>query len=108
MTTLRPLRNHIVFTFLSRKTRISGKTAFQEETDWGFRYVNVDQSTGDMRWGIVRFVGPQVPDEIKPGMHILIDSLKWTNEVEFEDEYYSRTDYDQIVAIDEDTVPAPL
>lgn len=105
MPTLRPIHNHIVFQFEQAKAKHMGITQFKEETDWGFEYANTDDSLETGRWGRVAFVGHEVPEEIKPGMRVCVEKLMWSNEFEFEGELYWRTDYNQILLIDETVEP---
>lgn len=105
MATLRPIHNHIVFQFEQTKTKHMGITQFQEKTDWGFEFANTNDSLETGRWVRVAFVGHEVPEEIKPGMRVCIEKLMWSNEFEFEGELYWRTDYDQVLLIDETVEP---
>lgn len=106
MATIKAIRNHVIFQFVDKKTRHMGVSQFEEATDWGFTFVRVDDTTGNPRWGVVKVVGHEVPEDIQPGMAVLIESLKWTNEFEVDGELFWRTDSDSILAIDEDTIPA--
>lgn len=105
MATIEPLRNHIIFQFIEKKRSHMGVKQFEEETDWGLKFVRVDDSTQNPRWGVVTHVGPEVPAEIQPGVRVLIDKLKWTNEIQVGEEFYWRTDYDCLLAVDEDSIP---
>lgn len=106
MAIIEPLRNHVVFQFEETKVQHMGVSQFKEKTDWGLEFVRVEESAQSPRWGIVTHVGPEVPDVIKPGMRVLIEKLKWTNEMKVGDQYYWRTDSDQILAYDEDHIPS--
>lgn len=78
-----------------------GVRQFESKTSWGFSIVRADESTQDARWGTVLAVGPEVDADITVGARVLIEPLKWTNEVVFEGESYWRTDNSAILAIDE-------
>lgn len=106
MANIKPIRNHIIFQFIEEKVRHMGVAQFKETTDWGFEIVRADESAGKARWVTVKVVGPEVPDDIKPGMSVLVDTLKWTNEFEVDGESYWRTDSDCILAVDENSTPA--
>jgi len=106
MATLRPIHNHILFQFEQGKTKHQGISQFQEKTDWGFQYADSDESLETGRWVRVIHVGPEVPDDIKPGMRVCVDKLKWTTDFEFEGQTYWRTDSDQVLVIDESVEPA--
>lgn len=101
---MRVLSNHILFKFEDEKTKHMGTSQFKEKTDWGFEIVRADESHQLARWVIVQETGPDVPDEIKPGVRVLVDNLKWTTEVEINGETYARTDYDNLIGIDETTL----
>jgi len=101
MATLRPIRNHIVFQFEEDEATHRGVTHFQEKTEWGFEFSDSDVTLELGRWVNVTHVGPEVTDNIKPGMRVCVDHLKWTHGFEFEGEKYWRTDSDNILLIDE-------
>ncbi len=101
MSTLRPLRNGIIFQFEENIIK-NKKFTFEEKTDWGFKLNSFDESSKHPRWGIVVTVGNEVVDEgLVTGARILIEALKWTNGVEVEGETYWKTDEDHVLATDE-------
>lgn len=106
MAELTAIRNHIIFQFVDGKTKHMGVTQFQEKTEWGLEYVRVDDSTKLPRWGRIICVGPEVSEDLQPGMAVLIEPLAWTNEFDFEGEDYWRTDSDRILGIEEGAIPA--
>ena len=101
MSKLRAIRNHILFQFEDDYTYHMGVRQFDSKTDWGFSVVRSDESTQDPRWVRIVAVGPKVPEDLKPGMRVLVEPLKWTKAVMFEGEEYARTDSDCILIIDE-------
>lgn len=104
MPSMRPIRNHILFQFEDDMIKHMGVRQFETKTSWGFAVFSADESTKDARFGRVVAVGHEVPDDIQPGMRILIDALKWTPSFPFEGQDYWRTDSDHVLAVDEDTV----
>ena len=102
MTKLRPLLSNIIFQFEDELATANGVKQFRETTSWGFDLrANFDNSTKSPRWGIVVAVGPDVSEEIKAGMAILIEPLKWTEGAELEGKYYWMTNEDQVLAVRE-------
>ena len=106
MAILRPIHNHVFFQFEQEKTRYKGIGQFQEKTDWGFEFADTDTGLETGRWVKVTHVGNEVPDDIKPGMRVCVEKLKWTNEFKFGDESYWRTDSECILSVDESVEPA--
>ena len=104
MAELKAIRNHIIFQMEDNMVKHMGALQFEEKTDWNFTIVRSDDSTSLPRWGIVIKVGNEVPEDIQPGMRILIEPLKWTNYFEFEGEKFWRTDSDAVMGIDEDHI----
>lgn len=102
---LRVLHKDIMFQFVDgQAVLVDGKirqTAFQEKTDWGFVFKSPKASAENPRWGIVTHVGPEVVEDIKIGMKILIAPLKWTNEVQFNRTSYWKTNEEQVLAIED-------
>jgi len=101
---LKPIRNHVLFQFEDPMIKHMGVRQFESRTEWGFAVFSADESAKDARFGLVVAVGPEVPEEIRPGVRILIEPLKWTPAIPFEGEEYWRTDSDCILAVDEDTI----
>ena len=102
--TIRAIRNHILFQFVDEVKNINGKMGFAETTDWGFEISAAsgsqafDDSSKRARFGVVKSVGHEVPKDIQPGMVILIEPLKWTNAISYNNEKYWRTDSDHVLA----------
>ena len=100
-TKIRPLHKNIVFQFEDEVSRKDGRAQFKEETDWGFEISSFDESTKSARWGIVVAKGNEVPDEIKIGMRIFIEKLKWTEGFKLDNDTFWMTNSDQIIAYEE-------
>jgi hypothetical protein len=101
MAELKAIRNHVIFQFEDDETKHLGVSQFKESTDWGFEYALTTEGMEYGRWVRVVAVGDDADPEIKPGMRVCVDKLKWTTDFEFEGNKYWRTDSDQIVMIDE-------
>jgi hypothetical protein len=95
MHKFRAIQDHVVFQFDQDTTTISdgqnSSVGFQENTDWGFKYSNFNESLNVPRWATVISIGPAVSNAITVGMHILIEPLKWTPGVNFNNTTYWRT-----------------
>jgi len=104
---LKPIHNHIIFKFVDGMKRLASttgkdQTMFEEKTNWGFEISagqnSYDESAKRARWATVVAVGHEVPEEITPGVAILIEPLKWTKGFSFEGEMFWRTDSDWVLA----------
>lgn len=102
MTKLEALADSVIFSFV--QTTRAG--FFRAETDWGFKLAQDDYESSKPRWGRVDEVGPDVKF-VKTGDYILIEPLKWTFSVEFQDREYWRTIEPNILATS-DTKPTDL
>jgi hypothetical protein len=102
MPQMKAIKNHIIFQFLDGFSKRDVKQ-FAESTDWGFEVVRHEDSVQKARWGIVVSKGKDVPDDIKVGMEIYIDALRWTEAFTFEDQQYWRTDATEVLLVNEDT-----
>lgn len=105
MAELKAIRNHIIFQFLDSFSNRDVKQ-FAEKTEWGFEVVSHKESMENPRWVKVISVGHEVPEEIRPGMHVLLEPLRWTSGFDFEGADYWRSDSDAVIGFDEDTIPA--
>lgn len=107
MTAPRAIHKDVIFQFEGEITTrtVSGiqQTLFKEMTSWGFEYSNTKDSMETSRWGNVVAVGPEVKD-IKAGMRVLIEPLKWTNAFEINNTKYWKTNIDHVLLIDDDVV----
>lgn len=91
-----PLRNGIFFIFEDDVN----KGFFSEKTTFGFIIRNdPDTTMKRARWGRVIAVGHEVGDDINVGSEILIEPLKWTNDLQFEGQTFWKTDSDHVLAI---------
>jgi hypothetical protein len=105
MTQIKAIRNHVIFQFLDSFSNRDVKQ-FAEKTDWGFEVVRHNDSMERGRWVKVVAVGHEADKEIQPGMHVLLEPLKWTQSFDIDGEEYWRSDSSHVLAIDEDTLPA--
>lgn len=105
MAELKAIRNHIIFKFVDGFSNRDVRQ-FADKTDWGFEIVRHNESMESPRLVDVVAVGHEVPNDIRPGLRVLVEPLKWTDSFKFGDEEYWRTDSDHILAIDESVVPA--
>lgn len=99
MPTLRPIRKNIIFKFIDDVVVRNGNTQFKEATSWGFEISSYDESSKKPRWATVESVGPEVGSDIQAGTIILIEPLKWTKSVVFEDDMVWQTNEDCVLAV---------
>lgn len=104
---LKAISNHVIFVFedsFKKKTVDNNRQEklFVEKTDWGFETISPEDSMKTPRWGISIATGPRCSDDIKPGMRILIEPLKWTNGVQVGEDWFWRTNDESIIMIDEE------
>ena len=101
---LLPLGNKFTFTFVDKvviRTDMDRRRAqFEETTESGFTISSYDEGTKTPRWVIVRDIGPDVTD-FKSGDKVLVDALKWSDALEFEDENIWYSDVEQVLAVEE-------
>ena len=104
MSSLKAIRNHIIFQFEREVVRKSdngtARVQFKDSTDWGFEHSSYDESSKEPQWGIALSVGNEV-SEVKEGDRILIEALQWTHGIELGDEMVWRTDEQQVIAVDD-------
>lgn len=101
---LRAIKNHIIFQFIDE---VDGKGQFVETTKWGFKIPgHFDNSAKAPRWGTVVKIGPDCK-HVKIGQQVLINALKWTAGIKFDDERIWRTDETQVVVV-RDTLSSKL
>ena len=100
MAKIKAISNHIIFQFEDEMTKHMGVRQFKDTTDWGFEIAISDESVQKPRWGKVIAIGPKCDKHIKPGSRILIDALKWTNDIQVDGESYWRTDSDNVLLYD--------
>jgi co-chaperonin GroES (HSP10) len=103
--TLTLIRDNIFFQFEEDAVNYrDGKTTqrgFREVTAGGLIVVSPPKSANSARFGIVTHVGPEVKEDIRVGDRILVDALKWTEEVKFEGQGYWMTREEHVIGIDE-------
>lgn len=106
---LRPIRNNVIFQFLPEEiTRIQGKMAFKTITPAGIHIISYDESTKFPRWGTVLMLGPEVDrTEISVGVKVLIEPLKWTYMVIFNNIPLWMTKPEFVMGVD-DRIPDQL
>ncbi len=98
MTTLRPLRNNIIFQFLDETA--GSKGAFTESTISGIIIPRTNSTQKVHRWARVVAAGPD--SEVAPGDYILIESLMWMEGVKLDDEKVWKTDDSKVLAVTND------
>lgn len=98
MTTIKPLRNTVMFKFLDVTGGKMGK--FTNTTKSGIILTSggTDQKTN--RWGQVLHVGPEA--EVEPGQFILIESLMWMEGTEVDGVKMWKTDSSKILCVTDD------
>lgn len=96
LNNLKPLDNTIIFKFLN----YDGNNSFSSKTSWGFEIKDEKNDVKENKWGKVLKTGPDVI-YVKEGDFILIDSLHWSNVMEYcEDKYWSTKEQDVILVSD--------
>lgn len=99
---LRPLLKNIIFVFEDELATMMGVKQFKEETNWGFQLgASYDHNIKQARWSIVIAVGPDVHEDLTPGTRIMVEPLKWTEGVKFEDNLYWMTNEDHVILVDD-------
>lgn len=105
---LKAIANHVIFVFEDelRMKSMEGSDKkerhFVEKTNSGIEIVTTNESLNNPRWGFVVAIGPRCDKDIKVGMRILIEPLKWTNGVEVGGDWFWRTNDENVMAIDDD------
>lgn len=105
MSTLRPLRNTVLFRFLDETGGSRGE--FSERTRSGLIIPKLQSTQKGERWGKVVAVGPDVAG-VEVGEFILIEPMMWTNHEVFEGEKIWKTNDEKILLVTDDesqTVP---
>ena len=98
MTTIRPLRNNVIFKFLDERTNELG--AFIEKSLSGIIIPRTKSTQKVHRWGVVVAAGPVA--EVIEGDYILIEGLMWMEGVKVDDEMVWKTDDSKILAVTND------
>ena len=99
---LAPVGDSILFAFYDGI--VGGK--FTERRESGILLIpDFQRSATHCRWGKVIAFGSRITDErIKPGVDVLIAPLRWTPGMTYDDIKIWRTTYQDIVAIDGDSI----
>lgn len=99
MTTLRPLRNTVMFRFLDSSGGAKGR--FTDTHSSGIVLVPSISSQKSHRWGEVLAVGPDCYG-LEIGDYILIESLMWMEGTEIDGQKMWKTDDSKILAVTND------
>jgi co-chaperonin GroES (HSP10) len=100
MTTLRPLRNTILFQFLDDTSGAKGRFAERTKGSIIIPVLDSAQHKTD-RWGKVVSVGPDVFG-VAPGEFVLVKALQWTFASEFEGKKIWKTNDEQVIVVTDD------
>jgi co-chaperonin GroES (HSP10) len=107
MTKLKTLHTNLLFRFEDELVTSRGIKQFKQTTEWGFQLgASMDSNTKSPRWGIVVAVGEKIDSDIKPGMRVLVEALKWTEGVSYGSETVWLTNQDYVLAVDDEFVAA--
>lgn len=99
MTTIRPLKNNVIFKFL--EDTFGAKGAFIEKaTAMGIIIPATNSTQKVARWGQVVAAGPEA--DLQPGDYILIEALMWMEGVKVDDEKVWKTDSSKVLAVTND------
>lgn len=74
---IRALGNKILFTFNDTVSQ----NRFSNMTETGIIYKSTEDTMNQPRWGTVVSIGGQVRENIKVGDVVLVDALRWTEEL---------------------------
>jgi hypothetical protein len=91
------IHNHIVFQFLDR---VNSQGIFDETKTMGGIVLPSDkhESAKSPRWAKIISLGPKCSDILRvDGCEILIDALRWSPGVKYQDQPLWRTDEDQLL-----------
>lgn len=91
-----PLNNVVIFKF---HDTVNSKGEFEKAATASGIILkgSVDDSASSPRWATVTDVGPACT--IKPGQHILIPNLRWTNGFQLDGVFHWKTDETQLAAV---------
>lgn len=96
-TNITAIYNHIVFQFVDR---VNSKGLFDETvTAGGIQLIgDSDKSAKQARWAKIISLGPDCSDELRhKGCEILIENLRWSPGVKYNDQFFWRTDEKQLL-----------
>jgi len=101
---LKPLGIRFTFKFIDkvvRKTDLDKtRTQFEETTASGFTISSYDEGAKMPRWVTVMDCGPDVT-EFVTGDKVLIESLKWSEAVEFDNDTFWYSDETVVMAVED-------
>jgi hypothetical protein len=94
---IKAIHNHIIFTFIDN---VNSDGQFEEITSGGLVLLgHFDNSAKTSRWANIISLGPDCSTYLKKkGCQILIENLKWTSGIMFEDQMVWRTDESKVLA----------
>lgn len=95
--------DQIIFEFIDGFSNQTLKQ-FADKTEWGFEIVRHKESLEFPRWVRVLSIGPDVSDNIKVGMLVLVEPLKWTNEYKVNGNRYWNTTEKHVLAVNDEGV----
>lgn len=102
-STLRPILDHILFKFEDELVTYQGIQQFKETRASGiYIHTSFDHNAKQPRWINVVAVGPDVSEEVQPGMRVLVEPLKWTPGVKYHEEEFWMTKEENILAVDDE------
>lgn len=97
MNNIKAIYNHIVFQFLDR---VNTRGIFEESSMAGSIIMigDHDKSAKQPRWAKIISLGPDCSDVLRhEGCEILIDALRWSPGIKYNDEFLWRTDENQLL-----------
>lgn len=97
LTDLHTLEDGILFTFYEEVV----KGQFDNTTSWGFVVKDKIDDVKRPRWAKVRVIGPKVK-HVKVGDYVLIESLRWTNGLEYNDSKFWKTNESELIMVSEE------
>jgi len=103
---LMPLGKKFTFKFVDkvvlRTDQDKRRTQFEETTESGFTISSYDEGAKMPRWVIVENVGPDIdPSFFTKGSKVLVDALKWSEAIEFDDHTFWYSDLEQVLAVED-------
>lgn len=107
--TLMPLGNKFTFKFIDKvvvRTDLDKRrTQFEETTEGGFVISSYDEGAKMPRWVTVINVGPEIPStDFESGDVVLVDALKWSEALEFDNDTIWYSDLTQVLAVEESQI----
>ena len=101
---LKPLGIRFTFKFIDavviRSDLDKRRTQFEETTESGFTISSYDESAKMPRWVTVMETGPDIK-EFKSGDKVLIESLKWSEAVDFDTDTFWYSDESVVMAVED-------